>query len=245
MNINLFLNRKYIASISLVLAFLFCGCGKPAPETPKAAPVASPAKAAEQTNSGAVNDAMDVSVAAVRILHAAHRSGGVILRGNCGTQGIANTYPMNAPITVEPMDKALQEISAKYQNIYWRESPATGVRIADSGVKARLLRVKVREFRIVEDREPDAAIAELWRAPEVAAFIRRNQIRFARRTGTLKRVLSPPMIVEVKNATVGDILDHIAAGYRADPPKVWTYLECAEPEEKAKRKEILIDITIK
>ena len=143
---------------------------------------------------------------------------------------------MTAPVTLEPMDKALQEISAKYQNIYWRESPASGVRIADSGVKATLLRVKVREFRIVEDREPDAAIAALWRAPEVAAFLRRNHVRFARRTSAAKKVMSPPMIVEVKNATVADILDRIAAGYGQDPPKVWIYLECAE------KKEMLIDV---
>ncbi len=116
---------------------------------------------------------------------------------------------------------------------------ATGVRVVYSTVKATLLKVRVREFRIVEDREPDGLMAVLWRAPEVAAFLRRNHVRFTRRPGTAKKAISPPMIVEMKNATVADILDRIAAGYRADPPKVWTYRECAE------KKETMIDVQMK
>ena len=178
---------------------------------------------------------MDLATAAVRILNAAHRNGAVIVRGECGlnglpaddvpngASGIADPYPLHAPVTLEPMDKALQEVSAKYQNIYWRESPASGVRVVDSAAKAGLLRVRVREFRIVEDRDPDTAMAALWRAPEVAAFLRKNHIRFARRMGAAKKVISPPMIVEMKKATVAEILDRIAAGYRSDPPKVWIY----------------------
>ena len=75
---------------------------------------------------------MDVSQAAVKILNAAHRNGGIILRGECGPLGITEQHPMKAPVTLEPIDKALQEVSAKYQNIYWRESPASGVRVAES-----------------------------------------------------------------------------------------------------------------
>ena len=82
-------------------------------------------------------------------------------------------------MTLEPMDKALQDVSTKYQNIYWRESPASGVRLAESTAQAKLLRVKVREFRIIEDREPDSAMAALWRMPEVTAFLRRNHVHFA------------------------------------------------------------------
>jgi hypothetical protein len=184
---------------------------------------------------------MDVSVAAVRILNAANRNGGIVLRGGCGPRGITEQHPMKAqaPVTLEPMDKALQEISAAYQNIYWRESPASGVRVADSTAQAKLLRVKVREFRIVEDREPDGAMAALWRMPEVMAFLRRNHARFARRIGTTRKVISPPMIVETKNATVADILDRIAGGFRSDPPKVWIYQECGD------KKELLVDVQMK
>ncbi len=200
---------------------------------------ASPAKPAAQNSPTPEIADMDVSVAAVRILNAAHRNGGVILHGACGPAGIGGEHPMKAPVTLEPLDKALQEVSTKYQNIYWRESPSSGVRLADSTSQAKLLRVKVREFRIVEDRDPDSAMASLWRMPEVSAFLRRNHVRFARRVGTAKKVISPPMIVEIKNATVADILDHIAAGYRSDPPKVWIYQECSE------KKETLVDVQMK
>ncbi|MGZ4901200.1 MAG: hypothetical protein ACXV8X_16190, partial [Candidatus Angelobacter sp.] len=119
------------------------------------------------------------------------------------------------------------------------ESAASGVRLAESTAQAKLLRGKGQEFRIVEDREPDSAMAALWRVPEVAAFLRRNHARFARRVGTAKKVISPPMIVETRNATVADILDRIAAGYRSDPPKVWVYQECSE------KKETLVDVQMK
>ena len=60
---------------------------------------------------------------------------------------------------------------------------------------------------MIEDREPDAAMAALWRTPEVTAILRRNHIHFSRRPVSAKKVISPPMIVEIKNATVADILD--------------------------------------
>ena len=220
---------------TLLVAVLISGCGKPAPQPAKDA---SPAKTAQSNPTPELAE-MDVSVAAVRILNAAHRNGGVILRGECGPRDITEQHPMKAPVTLEPLDKALQEITAKYQNIYWRESAASGVRVAESTARAKLLQVKVREFRIVEDREPDSAMAALWRMPEVAAFLRRNHVQFARRIGTARKIISPPMIVEIKNATVSDILDHIAAGYRSDPPKTWVYHECSE------KKEMLVDVQMK
>ncbi len=175
----------------------------------------------------------------LHILNTAHRSGGIMLRGECGVPGVTESYRMKTPVTFEPLDKALQEISAQYQNIYWRESPASGVRVADSDIKAKLLRVKLREFRVIEDREPDAVMAALWRTPEVAAFLRKNHIHFLRRATTAKKAISPPMIVEIKNATVADILDRIASGYRQNPPKVWLYRECED------KKETLVDVTMK
>jgi hypothetical protein len=236
MTTQMTLHQNRGAACCLLLAMLFSGCRKPAPDSPQGG---SPAKPAAQNGSTPELADMDVSVAAVRILNAAHRNGGVILRGECGPRGITEQHPMKASVTLEPLDRALQEITAQYQNVYWRESPASGVRMAESTAKAKLLRVKIREFRIVEDREPDGAMAALWRLPEVASFLRRNRLRFARRVGTARKVISPPMIVEMKNATVADILDRIAAGYRSDPPKVWIYQECSE------KKENLVDVQMK
>jgi hypothetical protein len=229
-------HKNHIAPCCLLLAVLISGCRKPAPESPNGG---SQAKLAAQSSPTPEIVDMDASVAAARILSAAHRNGGIILRGECGPRGITEQHPMKAPVTLEPLDKALQKITAKYQNVYWRESPASGVRVAESTAKAKLLQIKVREFRIVEDREPDGAMAALWRMPEVAAFLRRNHLRFVRRGGTARKVISPPMIVEMKNATVADILDRIAAGYRSDPPRVWIYQECSA------KKEMLIDVQMK
>jgi hypothetical protein len=228
--------KKNYAACCLVMAVLLSGCGKPASQpVPEASPV-KPAAQASPTPSG--ND-MEAGAAIVRILNTAHRSGGIMLRGECGVLGVTESYRMKMPVTFEPLDKALQEVSGQYQNIYWRESPASGVRVADSSIQARLLRVKLREFRVIEDREPDAVMAALWRMPEVTAFLRKNHIHFLYRATTAKQAISPPMIVEIKNATVADILDRIASGYRQDPPKVWFYRECDD------KKETLVDVQMK
>jgi hypothetical protein len=233
MNTYLILKKRYIVLVCLLAGI---GCGKPSPAPQKDALPAKPATQASPTPSGAD---MEAGAAMLRILNAAHRSGGIMLRGECGVLGVTESYRMKTPVTFEPLDKALQEVSAMHQNIYWRESPASGVRLADSDIKARLLRVKLREFRVIEDREPDAVMAALWRAPEVTAFLRRNHIHFFHRIVTFRKIISPPMIVEIKNATVADILDRIAAGYRSDPPKVWTYRECED------KKETLVDVQMK
>jgi hypothetical protein len=215
---------------------MLSGCGKPAPQP---GPEASPAKPAAQASPTPSANDIEAGAAMLRILNAAHRNGGIMLRGECGVLGVTESYRMKTPVTLEPLDKALQEVSAMHQNIYWRESPASGVRVADSDIKARLLRLKLREFRVIEDREPDAVMSALWRTPEVTAFLRRNHIHFSRRPVTAKKVISPPMIVEIKNATVADILDRIAAGYRQDPPKVWLYRECDD------QKTTLVDVQMK
>ena len=175
----------------------------------------------------------------LRILNSAHRSGGIMLRGECGVLGVTESYRMKTPVIFEPLDKALQEVSARYQNIYWRESPASGVRVADSDIKARLLRLKLREFRVIEDREPDAVMAALWRTPAVTAFLRKNHIHFLQRAVTSRKAISPPMVVEIRNATVADILDRIAAGYWQEPPKVWIYRECDD------KRTTLVDVQMK
>ncbi len=241
MNLDLTFSKTYIVRACMALALLLCGCSKPVPDATKDASEAKPVAQSSPSKPSVEVAETDAASAAVKILHTAHRNGSVILQGECGPSGISDPYPLHRPVTLEPMDTALQEISTKYQNIYWRESRESGVRVVDSNAKAALLKVRVREFRIVEDREPDAALAALWRAPEVAAFLRKNRVRLPRRMSTTRKVISPPMIIEMKNALVADILDHIAAGYRTDPPKVWIYRECEEKDKKEK----LVDVQMK
>jgi hypothetical protein len=233
MNRHLILHKLCVFLVCLLAGI---GCRNPAPEPQKDA---SPAKSATPASPAASAGDMEAGAAMLRILNAAHRSGGIMLRGECGVLGVTESYRMKTPVILEPLDKALQEVSARYQNIYWRESPASGVRVADSDIQARLLRLKLREFRVIEDREPDAVMAALWRTPQVTAFLRKNHIHFLRRAVTSRKVISPPMIVEIRNATVADILDRIAAGYRQDPPKVWIYRECDD------QKTTLVDVEMK
>jgi len=234
--------KECFLAVALFAVSAICACTKPTASTS-----AQPTPAAAASPTPALSGTQDLSTAAVHILNKANRAGGVMLRGVCGPNGIADQYKLPASATLEPMDKALQEVSAQYQNIYWRESPATGVRIADSQAKGKLLAVRVREFRIVEDREPDRVMQMLWRTPEVAAFLRRNHIRFARRADGERKVLSPPMIVEMKNRTVADILDRIAAGYHSSQPRVWIYQECGEQNTATKNqyKEARVDVQIR
>ena len=241
MNRYLLISKSRIAFACLMLVLLATGCGKPASEPAKDA---LPAKASSEKSTMPASPApsvgdMEAGAAMLRILNAAHRSGGIMLRGECGVLGVTESYRMKTPVVFEPLDKALQEVSARYQNIYWRESPASGVRVADSDIKARLLRLKLREFRVIEDREPDAVMAALWRMPAVTAFLRKNHIHFLHRAITSRKFISPPMIVEIRNATFADILDRVAAGYRQDPPKVWLYRECDD------EKETLVDVQMK
>jgi hypothetical protein len=238
MNRHLILNKRYVVLVCLLVSI---GCGKPATEPAKDASPAksSPDKSVAQASPTPPGGDMEAGAAMLRILNAAHRNGGIMLRGECGVLGVTESYRMQTPVVFEPLDKALQEVSARHQNIYWRESPASGVRVADSDIKARLLRLKLREFRVIEDREPDAVMAALWRTPAVTAFLRKNHIHFSPRPVTARKVISPPMIVEIRNATVADILDRIAAGYRQNPPKVWLYRECDD------KKETLVDVQMK
>jgi hypothetical protein len=240
MNKHLLFHKSHIAFACLMLALLATGCRNPAPEPAKDASAAksSPDKPAMPVSPASAGD-MEAGAAMLRILNAAHRNGGIMLRGECGVLGVTESYRMKTPVIFGPLDKALQEVSARYQNIYWRESPASGVRVADSDIKARLLRLKLREFRVIEDREPDAVMAALWRTREVTAFLRKNHVHFLRRAVTSRKVISPPMIVELRNATVADILDRIAAGYRQDPPKVWLYRECDD------KRTTLVDVQMK
>ena len=227
------LHKPYIVLVCLLVGM---GCRKPTTEPQKDSTSPKPAAQASPTPTA---DDMEAGAAMLRILNAAHRAGGIMLRGECGVLGVTESYRMKTPVVFEPLDKALQEVSARYQNIYWRESPASGVRVADSDIQARLLRLKLREFRVIEDREPDAVMAALWRTPQVTAFLRRNHIHFSPRPATARKAISPPMIVEMRNATVADILDRIAAGYRQDPPKVWLYRECDD------QKTTLVDVQMK
>jgi hypothetical protein len=192
--------------------------GGPHPQATQGTPAPTPDSSHLETISDVV----------LHILYTAREGGGVILQGTCSAHGIQDASVAASPDRTQTMEQALGDISAQRQNIYWRQSQAAGVRVVDSKAQAGLLKVRVKEFRVVEDLEPDAVMSVLWRQPEVRSFLRSHKITFVRRAYGARKVLSPPIILEVKNSTVAGILDRIAAAYRHDPPKVWVYQECRD-----------------
>lgn len=220
--------KSALLGCALLVMAVF-GCRKTLPEQQQQQAQPSSTLALAGTAPAADNSRLDtLSDVVLHILYTAREGGGIVLKGNCNGRSISDEYKASPPGAGKSLEESLREISAQRQNIYWRQSRAAGVRVVDSNAQARLLKVRVREFRIVEDLEPDAVMAVLWRQPEVRTFLRGHNVVFARRAYGARKVLSPPMIVEMKNRTVDEILDRIAAAYHSSPPKVWIYQECRD-----------------
>jgi hypothetical protein len=162
-----------------------------------------------------------------RILQSAHRSGALVYRGNCvAERRIADRYPLREPVKLEPMREALEEITHRYPELQWRDG-ANGVRVRDGAVAAGLLKVRLKEFALIEDREPEAALAALWSTPEVISYMAGHDVRFARRTPAPRaRHKQAVVVVHMKDATVEEIVQRIVGSYPAGTHNLWLYREC-------------------
>ncbi|HET9838956.1 MAG TPA: hypothetical protein VFR84_12030 [Candidatus Angelobacter sp.] len=216
----------------LLLATVCAGCKRTTPENEQQPqpPAEAPAQASAAIGPAQPPsfDRSTISDVVLHTLYTAREGGGVVLQGQCSGRSIADVYTASPPPAGKSLQESLKEISAQHQNIEWHQSRSSGVRVVDRKTQAAILKVRVREFRVIEDLEPDAVMSVLWRQPEVRAFLRRHNVVFTRRAYGARKVLSPPMIVEMKNRTVAEILDRIAAGYHSNPPKVWIYQECRD-----------------
>src|ERR1700760_2664708 len=132
-NLTSIFNSPRIAHIMLAAMIFFCGCSKPVPDkkSPSAAPSPAVSQPASNENVSASPGEADAVSTVVQILNKAQRPGAVILHEECSPSGIKDIYSLQLPLKLEPMDEALQVVSAKYQNLYWRESRESGVRIID------------------------------------------------------------------------------------------------------------------
>ncbi len=228
--------RRVLALIVLAILAFLAGCSKPqslnAQQAP--APFASPQPAAAHQ----VRE-VELSDAVVRILEGAQRSGTLIYSGSCAPERrIAERYPLSEPVKLEPMKDALEEISRRYPGLKWRDSgEGGGVHVLDSSVVGGLLTVRLKEFTVIEDREPDAALAALWRTPEVISYMAGHDVRFARQVpGPRPKRKHGVVVVHMKNATVEEIVERIVASYPAAQSasgthKVWLYRECRNGAE--------------
>ena len=175
---------------------------------------------------------LSLSTAVVRILSAAHRTGSVIERAQCGSRGsMVPTHLLRPPVKLEPMVEALQEITRRYPEITWKDAGHGHVNVRDNSIQGTLLQVRLREFFVIEDRPPQAALSALWHADEVTAYMKRHHVRTARHAemvGVAAR--SAPRVIHMKDATVQQILDRIVDSYMGENGNalhnVWMYREC-------------------
>jgi hypothetical protein len=174
---------------------------------------------------------MSLSTAVVRILSSADRTGSLVERAQCGARGtLVPTHLLPPPVRLEPLDEALREISRRFPEIKWQDSGHGHINVKDTSVKSSLLQVRLKEFFVIEDRPPQAALAALWQAEEVAAFMKGHHVRTARHAEMLGVAhKSVPKVIHMKNATVQQILDRIVDTYMNDAGNghnVWIYREC-------------------
>lgn len=236
---NTFISTKIRRAVLAALAVmsLLAGCGKPpssaAPQGQAPAPFSSP-------QAGAAKEVKEVelSEAVIRILASAHRSGTLIYRGSCTVERrITERYRLREPVKLEPMADALEEISRRYPDLKWRETGESGVRVLDTSVAGGLLKVRLKEFTVIEDREPEAALAALWRTPEVINYMASHDVRFAHQEASPRaRRKRAVVVVRVKDATVEEIVQRIVAGYPAAEGngggrRFWLYRECSSGAE--------------
>jgi hypothetical protein len=235
--------RLYTLVPFTLIAALLAGCSRlpqePAADGAKAA--ASPgAKAAPSPSPVATPEPTEWSLVAatVSILEKAHHTGSIVERCQCGPRNhLVQVYTLHAPLKVDPMPDAFNEISKRYPDIQWREVGEGHVRVTDNSARAGLLKVRVKEFLVVEDRPPQAALSALWKTNEVAAYMARRNVHFARTSSprSAPGAKRAPAIIHLKNATVQEIMDRILDSYRAPAGsglrKVWLYRECQRGAE--------------
>lgn len=240
--------HKYLAAVAL--AGLLVSCSRPpqdsassdghkaaSPSAVKSSVPGSKAGAAAMPTPSAspTPEPTEWSLAAtvVSILDKAHHTGSIIERCQCGPRNhLVQVYTFHAPVTLEPMAAALTEISKRYPDIQWREAGEGHVRVVDNSARAGLLKVRIKEFLVVEDRPPRAALAALWKTNEVVAYMARRHVQFARQSEASVTAggRQKPTVIHMKNATVQEIMDRILDSYHVPPGpgwhKVWVYREC-------------------
>lgn len=205
------------------------GCNRPKPTETQTKPAAAPFWS---STNPAASDSRQLSSVVEQIVAAAHRSGSVIYRVECGPErSLAEQNVMPPSPTIEPMQEALDHLSRSYPGLKWEDSSG-GVRVLDRAVTAGLLKVRIPEFTVVEDRDAETALAALWRTPEVIRYMAVHDLRFARSGGIQHaRRGRGVVVVHMKNATVEAIVQRIAGSYPNKAGRFWSYRECRRGAE--------------
>ncbi len=151
---------------------------------------------------------------------------------------ITENYVLTPPVAIEPLDRALTDITRKYPNFKWIDYGDDAVRVVDGLARTDMLNVRVRGFRLQGITTPELAASSIWSIPEVENFAATHHINFV----AIVSGMVPPdgmytrISVDVHDATVAEIMDKISQSYRrTDDPSwhsVWIYHEC---ESRGKR----------
>jgi hypothetical protein len=228
------LSRLPVALMAAMV--LLSGCRRPAAESNGALPenVPAPANAgsASAVKTETVSDKLPLPVAVAQILNAAQRSGSVIERCQCGAGSrLVEAHIVSGDAAQKPIEEAFKSITERYPEMHWQEYGDGRVRVADKQSRAGLLKVRVRQFLVIEDRPPQASLPALLQTAEVQAYMRKHHMRVARPSHAAGKVIkTSPMVIQTKNATVEQILDRMVDGYHSSGGRplyrAWGYREC-------------------
>lgn len=179
------------------------------------------------------NPDWELAPAVVRIMEKANRGGSLIYRGECNGQGmITDIYRLHPPVLFEPMDRALTEITNIYRNMTWIDYGGGNVRLSDKSVELDVLNLRLKQFQVKHVTRLNLAVSAIWVAPEVKAFALEHKITFV---GESPGILPPdeavqPISLELRDATIAEIMDAISSQYRLKSStswhNLWTYHEC-------------------
>lgn len=222
---------KIGSSVWLVALLLSVACDRPNAGSKPGSEAAAPFTSADQSASVLMADSPQLADIVAQIVAGAHRSGSVIYRVECGPeQSLAENLTFPSSPTTQPMKKALDQLLNSYPGLKWVDS-ASGVRVLDSRVTAGLLKVRIPEFTVVEDRDAETALAALWRTPEVIRYMAAHDLRSARSSTKQTRRSRGVVVIHMKNATVEQIVQRIAASYPNGGSRFWSYRECRRGPE--------------
>jgi len=175
---------------------------------------------------------LPLRVAVAKILEAAQRTGSIVEHCQCGPGArIEEVHWVPADLAQEPLEKAMQELEHRYPEIRWNGAAHERVRVLDKSATSGVLKVRIKEFLVIEDRPPQASLPALWQTPEVQNYMRKHRIRVAPSAWPAPKVAkTSPTIIQTKGATVEQILDRMVEGYRSANGRAlyraWSYREC-------------------
>ncbi|HYX53205.1 MAG TPA: hypothetical protein VE783_07120 [Candidatus Limnocylindrales bacterium] len=232
--------RKAAIKLILFCFLVVAGCKTP-PHTAEGGPPAaanmppplsspSPPTTAGSATSPPQEKTQKLSAVVQQIFAAANVTGSLTERCRCAREHLLETYSLPENFPAEPMETALKELEKHYPGFHDSHDRKGRVRLTDSTARGGLLRVRVKEFNVVEDHPPQAALAALWRVPEVETYLRAHAMRPGRGAQNVAVQKTAPLVIQMKNVTVADILDRIVETHHGDSAAgrftLWVYREC-------------------